>query len=128
MRSNVVPYSLKKCADAGIEVSSLSRRKSPPRGARGNQGGYILVMLSLSVVFLLGMGGLAIDIGRMYVTKSEAQSFVDSAALSATLQLDGTDLGVTRAQTAVGNNPKKWQFQNSNFTNVTTAFATASSG
>ena len=128
MRSNIVPYPLKKYADAGIEVSFLSRRRSARRGARANQGGYILVMLSLSVVFLLGVGGLAIDIGRMYITKSEAQSFVDSAALAATLQLDGTDTGVTRAQTAVTNNPKKWQFQNNTFTNVTTSFATASSG
>jgi len=85
-------------------------------------------MLSLGVVFLLGMGGLAVDVGRMYISKSEAQSFVDSAAFAATLELDGTTAGITRAQTAVANDPKKWQFQNSTFTNITTAFATASSG
>ncbi len=128
MQCNFGSYSLKKRDDAGREVSFLAGRRFHRRGARANQGGYVLVMLSLGVVFLLGVGGLAIDIGRMYVTKSEAQSFVDSAALSGTLQLDGTDLGITRAQTAVANDPKKWQFQNSSFTNVTTAFATASSG
>jgi hypothetical protein len=74
------------------------------------------------------MAGLAVDIGRMYVTKSEAQSFVDSAAFSGALQLDGTAAGITRAQTAVGNNPKKWEFQNDAFTNVQTAFGTASTG
>jgi len=74
------------------------------------------------------MAGLAVDIGRMYVTKSEAQSFVDSAAFSAALQLDGTSAGITRAQSAVANNPKKWEFQNDSFTNVQTAFATSSTG
>jgi Flp pilus assembly protein TadG len=130
MRSSFVPYPLKKCGDARIEVSFRERRRAPRHGARANSGqrGYILVALSLAVVFLLGIGGLAIDIGRMYITKSEAQSFVDTAAFAATLQLDGTAISVTRAQTAVTNDPKKWQFQNSSFTNVTTTFATASSG
>jgi len=97
-------------------------------GRRSRQGGYVLIALSLGLVFILGMAGLAVDIGRMYVTKSEAQSFVDSAAFSAALQLDGTAAGIARAQTAVANNPKKWEFQNDSFTNVQTAFATSSTG
>src|SRR5579862_6499886 len=97
------------------------------RAARRNSG-YVLIALSLGLVFILGMAGLAIDIGRMYITKSEAQSFADSAAFSAALQLDGTAAGITRAQNAVTADPKKWQFQTNSFTNVTTQFATASSG
>src|ERR1700731_1184828 len=85
---------------------------------KSRRRGYILVALSLGVVFLLGMAGMAIDIGRMYITKSEAQSFADTAAFAAALELDGTAAGVTRAQTAVANNPKKWQFQNDSFTGV----------
>jgi uncharacterized membrane protein len=49
-----------------------------------------MVALVVSMVFLLGMVGLAIDLGRMYIAKSEAQSFVDSAALAAAAQLNGT--------------------------------------
>jgi Flp pilus assembly protein TadG len=130
MRNNLVLRLLKKSGKAGIEVSSPVRRRSPRHGARAKSGqrGYILVALSLGLVFLLGMGGLAVDIGRMYIAKSETQTFTDSASFAATLQLDGTAAGVTRAQTAVSNNPKKWQFQNSAFTNVTTSFATASTG
>ncbi|MBZ5590933.1 MAG: Tad domain-containing protein [Acidobacteriia bacterium] len=90
--------------------------------------GYILVALSLALVFLLGISGLAIDVGRMYITKSEAQSFADSAAFAAALELDSTAAGITRAQTAVSNNPKKWEFQNDDFTGVQTAFATAAAG
>ena len=90
--------------------------------------GYILVALSLGLVFLLGMAGLAIDVGRMYITKSEAQSFADTAAFAAALELDGTNAGIARANTAVSNNPKKWEFQNDAFTGVTTKFSTASTG
>ena len=96
--------------------------------ASSSRGGYILIALSLGVVFILGMAGLAVDVGRMYITKSEAQSFVDSASFYAALQLDGTAAGVTRAQTAVANDPKKWQFQNDAFANVTTSFAPAANG
>src|SRR5579872_2513915 len=105
-------------------------RKESARRRVGHSGqrGYVLIALTLGLVFILGMAGLAVDIGRMYVTKSEAQSFVDSAAFSGALQLDGTAAGITRAQTAVGNNPKKWEFQNDAFTNVQTAFGTSSTG
>jgi hypothetical protein len=96
--------------------------------ANSKKSGYILVALSLGLVFILGMAGLAVDIGRMYITKSEAQSFADSASLSAALELDDTPAGVTRAQTAVSNNPKKWEFQNDSFTGVQTSFSTASTG
>jgi Flp pilus assembly protein TadG len=130
MRNSLVPQILKKSGNAGIEVSFPAQRRSPRHGARANsaQGGYILVALSLGLVFLLGMAGLAIDVGRMYIVKSETQSFADSASFGAAVQLDGTATGITRAQTAVSTNPKKWQFQNSAFTNVTTSFATASTG
>jgi Flp pilus assembly protein TadG len=130
MQNNLVPRLLKISGNAGMEVSVPAPRRSPRKGARANsaQGGYILVALSLGLVFLLGMAGLAIDVGRMYIVKSEAQSFTDSASFAAALQLDNTPTGITRAQTAVTNNPKKWQFQNSAFTNVTTSFATASTG
>src|SRR5882724_7135051 len=101
---------------------SVNRKKQ--RTSRG----YVLIALSVGLVFILGMAGLAVDIGRMYITKSEAQSFVDSAAFYAALQLDGTQTGIGRAQTKVTSNPKKWQFQNDDFSNVTTEFGTAATG
>jgi hypothetical protein len=79
-------------------------------------------------MFILGIAGLAVDVGRMYIVKSEAQSFADSAAFSAALQLDGTTAGITRASAAVASNPKKWQFQTDGFTNVTTLFAPGANG
>jgi len=87
-----------------------------------------MIAFLLSLVFLLGMIGLAVDIGRMYVTKDESQSFVDSAALAAAAKLNGTANGITKAQNAVTNDPKKWGFGLNTFSNVTTSFATSVNG
>ena len=84
--------------------------------------------LTFALVFLVGACGLAIDIGRMYITRSEAQSFADSAALYAAAKLDGTSIGVAAAQAAVTNDPKGWGFGLNSFSNVTTSFASTSSG
>ena len=71
------------------------------RRVRGKQG-YILVATALSIPFLLGVSGLSIDIGRMYITKSEVQAFADSAALAAARELDGTTAGIARGSNTVG--------------------------
>jgi hypothetical protein len=79
-------------------------------------------------VFLLGVAGLAVDIGRMYITKNEAQAYVDSASLSAAMQLDGTSAGITRAANAPSTDTGKWRFDTTTFANVVTTFGTASTG
>jgi hypothetical protein len=71
---------------------------------------------------------MAVDIGRMYVTKSEAQSFVDSAAMAAAVQLDGSTAGLTRATNAASGDPKKWGFGLNTFSTITTKFATSPTG
>lgn len=92
------------------------------------QRGYILVATALSIPFLLGVSGLAIDIGRMYITKSEAQAFADSASLAAARELDGTTAGVTRATNVASNNSEKWRFDTQPFTSVITTFGTSANG
>jgi hypothetical protein len=79
-------------------------------------------------VFLLGVAGLAVDVGRMYITKNEAQAYVDSASLSAAMQLDGTSAGITRAASASGHDTDKWRFDTIPFSSVVTTFGTASTG
>jgi hypothetical protein len=74
------------------------------------------------------MAGLAVDIGRMYVAKGEAQTFTDSAAIEAALQLDGTTDGLNRAAAAVAANPKRWQFGTTAFGNTPATFSTALNG
>jgi Flp pilus assembly protein TadG len=91
---------------------------------RPHRRGYILVMLSLSLVVLLGLVGLAVDVGRVYIAKSEAQSFVDAAALNAAVKLALSPGDFTGAETAAAQTPKKWQFGTTAFTDVVTKFGT----
>jgi Flp pilus assembly protein TadG len=77
----------------------------------------------ICAVVLFGMAGLAIDLGRMYITKNEAQSFADSAALYAAQQLDGTPAGITAADNAVATNPNKWNFGTTAFSGSITEYS-----
>lgn len=62
-------------------IAGISRSRSQCGPTRfQHRGGYVLVMLAVSLATLLGLVGLAVDVGRMYIVKSETQSFVDAAA------------------------------------------------
>lgn len=100
--------------------TAAKKRILPGRGKRSRKRGYIMIMLSLGLPFLLGVTGMAIDIGRMYITKSEAQHFVDSAAINATLALDGKSTGITAAQTAVSTTPLAYGFGQTVFPTAST--------
>jgi Putative Flp pilus-assembly TadE/G-like len=96
--------------------------------ARYRKRGYILVATCLSLTFLLGVSGLSLDIGRMYIAKNEAQAYVDSAALAAAKQLDGTAAGITRANSAATADTDKWRFDSSAFTNVAATYSNSATG
>jgi hypothetical protein len=57
---------------------------------RKSQAGGVLVMFALAMVVIIGGAGLAVDIGRMYVNRTEAQSFVDSLALARAAEMIGS--------------------------------------
>src|SRR5260370_30589445 len=88
-----------------------------PSGKRG----FTLLASGVCIVGLFGAAGLAVDIGRMYITKNEAQSYADAAAVSAAMKLDGTAAGLSAADAAVTASPNKWGFS-------TTAFGLTTSG
>ncbi len=80
------------------------------------------------MTLLLGLAGLAIDIGRMYVIRAELQTFTDAAALSAALQLNGTESGLARARAGAGrlaNGPHamRWDMGTQPITQITTSFS-----
>src|SRR5256885_10714872 len=95
---------------------SLSER---PSGKRG----FTLLASGVCVVGLFGAAGLAVDIGRMYITKNEAQSYADAAAVSAAMKLDGTAAGLTAADAAVAASPNKWGFSTTAFTGTVTEYS-----
>ncbi|MGT2427766.1 pilus assembly protein TadG-related protein [Cupriavidus basilensis] len=70
--------------------------KSRKQKARG----VILPMVGLTLAILLGMAGLVIDLGGLFVAKTELQSAVDSCALAAAEELDGASDALARAASA----------------------------
>jgi Mg-chelatase subunit ChlD len=72
-------------------------------------------MVGLATLVMFGIVGLAVDVGRLYVTRVELGRSVDSAALSGILEFNGTAAGLTAAQTKA-----EWYFdQNEPGSNVT---------
>lgn len=62
--------------------------------------GVVLVMLILVLVILLGIAALALDLGRLYVLRTEMQNAVDAAALAAAAELNARSDAIERARVA----------------------------
>jgi Flp pilus assembly protein TadG len=82
---------------------------SGPRARRG----AVLPMVALALAVLLGFAGLVIDLGGMFVAKTELQSALDSCSLSAAAELDGATDALTRATSAgkTAGNANKLRYQ-----------------
>ena len=55
----------------------------------GRQKGAVILTVALSLLFLLGFMGIALDFGHLFVVKTELQTAMDSCALAAAQELDG---------------------------------------
>ena len=88
-----------------------------------NQRGFVLIAMSVSMLILLAVLGLAFDLGRIYIARNEAQIFTDAAALTAAMSLDGTAAGVTKAREAVARVPMRWQLGSKEFKGVIVEFS-----
>jgi Flp pilus assembly protein TadG len=64
---------------------SVKQRRTLSR--RCQQRGAVVLVFALSLLVLIGFAGLAIDLGRFFVIKSELQNAVDACALAAATQL-----------------------------------------
>ena len=100
----------------------------PPSRRATRQRGFTLITIALSLVAFLAVLALAIDLGRVYIAKNEAQAFADSASLEATLELDGTPDGITRAQAKILSNDNRWNFSQETIPTIGVAFATSKAG
>jgi uncharacterized membrane protein len=96
--------------------------------ARRPQRGFVLIVTAIALTILLALAALGIDIGRMYVIRAELQSFTDAAALTAAIELDGTDLGLANARTgagrlATGPHAMQWDLGTRPIANISTSFS-----
>ncbi len=90
--------------------------------------GFTLITTGACLVALVGVVGLAADIGRMYIVKSEAQAYADAAALTAVLELDGTSAGIERARSSLAGSTNRWNMGTRAFSGTQIDFGAAASG
>lgn len=70
-------------------------RSTPRSSAQRPQRGAIAVIVALSALALFGFAGIVIDVGRLYVNKSELQTAADACALAASSELTCDPTGGT---------------------------------
>jgi Flp pilus assembly protein TadG len=78
-----------------------------PHQTPGRQRGIILPLLAVGMVVIVGMVGLALDMGHAYLSKTRLQNALDAAALSSAKTLDETNdtvLATTAAITTFNSN------------------------
>lgn len=103
---------------------------------RQRQSGFVLITMAAACIAMLGALGLAVDMGRIFIAKSETQAYVDAQAVAAALQLDGADTGITNAINAVTvstnswnySSTNRWNFDTSTISSPTVDFASAEAG
>ena len=78
---------------------------------RKNEKGAILFLVAGAMVVLLGMAGLAFDLGMLYNVKTDLQNAVDAAALAGAWKLNGTSQGITDAVASAQAAANTFQFQ-----------------
>lgn len=70
-----------------------------PKSSR-QQNGAVAIIVGLCIVVLIGMIGLVIDLGHLFITKTELQNSADACALAAARELDGAGDALLRAENA----------------------------
>src|SRR5579883_1738055 len=87
------------------------------------QRGFVLIAMSITMLLLLAVVGMAFDLGRVYIARNEAQVFCDAAAMTAASKIDGTAEGLDRARDAVAKVPMRWNLGTKEFTGVVVEFS-----
>src|ERR1700683_2118088 len=101
---------------------------------KNGQRGFSLMLVAISSFVLIGMMGLAFDAGRMFIVKSEMQTFADASALAAVSQMDGSQAGLEAANSTAtagplgSTKPNGFNFDSTAITSVTATYATSFAG
>ena len=104
------------------------------QGKKRGEEGFSLLMIAVSAVVMVGMLGLAFDLGRMFIVRNELQTFVDAAALAACQQMGGTQAGIQAAHVSAttgplsATTPNGWNFDSNTVANVTDTYGATFSG
>jgi Flp pilus assembly protein TadG len=121
-------FSRIESAAPGVILPSGRPIMNSLRSRAHSRRGFTLMTTALSAAGMVGMLGLTVDIGRMYITKNEAQTYADSAALAAVVELDGTNAGLDRARQAVTDNLNRVNLGSQGLANSVVEFADSAAG
>lgn len=103
-------------------------KKTVSAARRKRQRGYTLVAMAMSAIAVVAAMGLTIDLGRIFIAKSETQIYCDAAALAAATRLNGAASGITAAQTEVVATANSWNLDSTSPTSAVLEFSTSAAG
>lgn len=69
----------------------MNRSIFQERRGRRRQRGAVAIIVGLSLAVLIGFVGLALDLGKLFIAKTELQNSADACALAASRELTGTN-------------------------------------
>jgi Flp pilus assembly protein TadG len=72
------------------------------------QRGAVIVTVCLALLFLLGFIGIAVDLGRLFIVRSELQTAMDSCALAAAQELDGVGAAIDGVTDSISRARSAW--------------------
>ena len=72
------------------------------RRARHRSQGAVAIVVALCLFIFLAVLGLVIDLGHLYVVKTELQNAADACALGAARELNDLSTGATERAKAAG--------------------------
>ena len=100
------------------------------RPARERARGFTMAATAAGLFMLVGMLGLAVDLGRVFIVKSEGQAFADFGAMAAARKLNGKSTGIDAARAEVADSTNKYLFGTTSFASGirTVEFATKTAG
>ncbi|MGQ0441828.1 MAG: pilus assembly protein TadG-related protein, partial [Methylophilaceae bacterium] len=73
-----------------------------PACRQTNQQGAVAIIVAIAIPVLIGFMGLALDLGKLYVAKTELQNGADACALAASRELTGVSTNQLTIAEAAG--------------------------
>ncbi|MEO8028928.1 MAG: pilus assembly protein TadG-related protein, partial [Bryobacteraceae bacterium] len=103
-------------------------RKAVSIRRRTRQKGMVMIVMAAASIAIIGVLGVAVDMGRIFIAKNETQTYCDAGALAAALKLDGTTTGINNAIAAVSGTGDAWNLGTTAVPAPTIEFATSGAG
>ena len=67
---------------------------------KARQRGAVVIIVAVCLFFLIGLLALVLDLGQLYIAKTELQNAADASALAGAKELNGTLAGIQNAKSA----------------------------